>query len=215
MKLLSENTSVHDGRPAGRCVECGGIDFHGIGNDQPLSCSSCSPAPAGATLYQAIAFNGRLRWRRVEAEWGDVPAVDPTGAGGAAVNAAAEASRVDPETPTDLVYVSPTTLAWFFSGLKPSFGRDVTLRRSHGFPDGVYRRLDQAYFAWLVAQQNKQFQVAAYPAEFFEITTAAQIAGVFGDWSRDVGLWPTSAPRGYVGPAEFEIFLPRNWSDVR
>lgn len=202
MKLLStENHQNHDGRPANRCDECGGIDFYqcvsaGVGRNDELLCVDCGlvagEIPNDSPRYQATAINGRLRWRRVDA-------VD-TG------SEAPISHREDPQSPTKLVYASPL-LSWFYVALESNFARDVTLWRSAGLRDGVYRRLDQAYFGWLVQRQRDAYPTANYPPEFFEITAAAQIAGVFGDWSRDVERWPTVPPRGYIGPQELDVRL--------
>lgn len=203
MKLLNTEPALnYDGRPASRCPECGGVDFHENAQEKILRCSACEIPTGEEISYRAVALNGRLRWQRTQQ-----PTDRPTtaGAGGAGGGGAAAGP-----TPTEWIYAS-ADLAWFSAPLGTLIGRDLTVVNCRFAPDGVYRRVDRDFFGWLRRRAAERHGDAA-DAALMEIAVAAHAAGIFGDWANDVRLWPEFSPPGYVGPRFFELNLPDSWS---
>ena len=113
-----------------------------------------------------------------------------------------QGNRVDPEAPERLVVVS-TRLDWFAAGLRSPWLLDIEVTQdTASFAAGMYRRLDQRYFAWLCQQ------VDLLPwgireqglRDLDEIGIAAFGYSVFGGWVLDRENWPRRPPVGYLPP---------------
>lgn len=117
-------------------------------------------------------------------------------------------SRLDPEDgPTALLIVSTRLehAAAPMGGFWESPDVEVACLPSPGVPDapaGVWRRLTQPYFAWLVAAVSKMSgdQNREGVRLLREIAAEAMELREFGEWAADVRQWPWEPPEGFDGP---------------
>lgn len=129
------------------------------------------------------------------------------GSGAAAVEAFESrlGERIDPvRSATAPVLLVSTTLeaCWAAPSRFWEVDWDQDVSSVGWLPVGLWRRLNQRYFAWLVRRVDRLAGEVRREADtaLAEIAVAAFDAGVFGEWVLDDRWWPRVPPAGYEGP---------------
>lgn len=124
--------------------------------------------------------------------------------------------RVDPLAPLRLVIVDATRLEWFEATAGSFWGRgtfevvETPCPKQILPPPGIWRRLSQPYFAWLLSAVERLSSGDRSEAMGIlrEIVIAAIEAEVFGDWAMVETLWPRRPPVGYLPPRGISANVP-------